>query len=83
MTEEMEEAFCSTIPMGRRGQPEEMANVYAFLASDEASYITGALYLVDGGITIAKTPLGKKVPDELRVPPTKNRHLEHQHEGRS
>ncbi|MFZ2414409.1 MAG: SDR family oxidoreductase [Minisyncoccia bacterium] len=36
-------------PIGRFGEPEEMANIFCFLASDEASYITGATYLGDGG----------------------------------
>ena len=38
------------VPLGRAGTPEEVAGVVAFLASDEARYITGASYLVDGGI---------------------------------
>lgn len=39
------------MPMGRLGQPEEIANVMAFLASDEASYMNGAAVTIDGGIT--------------------------------
>ncbi len=40
------------IPMGRAGTPEEMAAVVAFLASDEAAYITGQTLFVDGGLTL-------------------------------
>ena len=39
------------MPMGRLGKPEEIANVMAFLASDEASYMNGAAVTIDGGIT--------------------------------
>jgi NAD(P)-dependent dehydrogenase (short-subunit alcohol dehydrogenase family) len=45
------EALLRRIPLGRPGKPEEVAAVMAFLASDEASYVTGAAWTVDGGIT--------------------------------
>ncbi|HEX4585773.1 MAG TPA: 3-oxoacyl-ACP reductase FabG [Burkholderiaceae bacterium] len=40
------------VPLRRLGRPEEVANVYAFLASDEASYINGAVIEVAGGLTV-------------------------------
>lgn len=50
------DATLAAIPMGRLGTPEEMANVALFLASDLASYVTGAAFVADGGLT-AKTGL--------------------------
>ncbi len=47
------EALERAIPMRRPGQPEEVANAVAFLASDEASYITGQTLSVSGGLTMA------------------------------
>jgi len=40
------------VPLKRLGKPEEIANVYAFLASDEASYVNGAVIEVSGGMTV-------------------------------
>lgn len=42
-------------PMGRLGKPEEIANAFLFLVSDEASFVTGANLLVDGGFTAGKS----------------------------
>jgi NAD(P)-dependent dehydrogenase (short-subunit alcohol dehydrogenase family) len=82
MDKKLETMLLQATPMARRGTPEEVANVYAFLASDEASYVTGALYVVDGGITIAKGPVGKETPKALREQPEGELHdLEHQYEG--
>jgi NAD(P)-dependent dehydrogenase (short-subunit alcohol dehydrogenase family) len=44
-------AFAATIPLGRASQPEEIANVALFLASDLSSYVTGVTIPVDGGLT--------------------------------
>jgi len=46
------QSIISRVPLGRLGKPEEIANTYAFLASDEASFINGAVIEVGGGGTI-------------------------------
>lgn len=48
LPEEMVNRLLTTIPLGRMGTPEDIANAFAFLASDEASFITGAILQVDG-----------------------------------
>ena len=81
LDEAMAKSIDAVVPLGRRGTPEEMANIYAFLASDEASYVTGALWLADGGVTPAKGTMGANVPEELRRPPAGILPLRHSHDG--
>ena len=64
-----EETIVGSTAFGRRGTTEEVANVYAFLASDEASYVTGTLVLVDGATTIVHGLPGKQADDQARTPP--------------
>lgn len=46
------DALLKNIPLGRMGKPEEVAGLAAFLASDEAAYITGSTYVIDGGLMV-------------------------------
>ena len=48
----MKEAAVATIPLGRFGEVEDIAETVVFLASDKAKYITGQVICVDGGIAI-------------------------------
>ena len=52
MTEDVESPLMERIPLGRVGLPEEVAALAAFLASNEASYITGEVIRIDGGLAI-------------------------------
>ncbi len=48
-SDQMRDAVNAMIPMGRHGTPQEIANLFTFLASDEAAYITGQVFTIDGG----------------------------------
>lgn len=50
MPEQAQERLIAAIPVGRPGQPDDVANAYLFLASEEASFINGAVLSVDGGM---------------------------------
>jgi len=47
---ELEKALLTAIPLNRWGKPEEIAGLAVYLASDEAAYVTGATYFIDGGM---------------------------------
>jgi NAD(P)-dependent dehydrogenase (short-subunit alcohol dehydrogenase family) len=49
--EEQHRELLRTVPLGRQGLPEEVAEVMLFLASDDAAYVTGAVWAADGGMT--------------------------------
>ena len=51
ITPEYDQAVVSTIPMGRWGEPEDLAMLALFLACDESSWVTGGMYVIDGGFT--------------------------------
>ena len=52
LPQEMADRISAGIPMGRMGEPEDIANAFAFLASDQASYITGVTLRVDGAAIV-------------------------------
>ena len=52
MPEKVVNMMGDKVPLKRWGQPKDVANAYTFLASDEASYITGAVLNVDGGVVV-------------------------------
>ena len=52
LPEQVREAATAQIPLGRFGKPEDIANMAVYLASEKASYITGQIISVDGGMAI-------------------------------
>ena len=81
MSKKHEQMILDGTPMGRRGTPDEIAAAYLFLASDEASYVTGALFSVDGGITIGKGAIGAEADAQTKKEPTSELNLKHGKEG--
>jgi NAD(P)-dependent dehydrogenase (short-subunit alcohol dehydrogenase family) len=51
-TPENKASLVAEVPMGRLGRSEELANAIVFIASDQASYVTGHIFNVDGGHTL-------------------------------
>ena len=52
LPDKVREAMTANVPLGRGGKPEDVANAVLFLVSDEASYITGQVLHVDGGMVM-------------------------------
>jgi 3-oxoacyl-[acyl-carrier protein] reductase len=52
MPEKILEGLAAKTPLGRMGKPEDVANLYCWLASDEAAYISGTAISIDGGMVL-------------------------------
>ncbi|MBE0608819.1 MAG: SDR family oxidoreductase, partial [Dehalococcoidia bacterium] len=64
-------AFADWPPLGRSGVPEDIANAALWLASDEASYVTGQAIVVDGGITAGRRfgEMGERIASGFGIDP--------------
>ena len=82
MDEKAEESFIQTVALGRRGTTEEVANAFLFLASEEASFVTGSLFSVDGGI-IGGKGVGKDMPENMKEEPVGDLDIAHAHDGKT
>ena len=52
LNDEVKSKMLANIPLGRYGQPEDVANAIVFLCSEQASYITGQVLVIDGGMVM-------------------------------
>ena len=66
MTSRGEEVLAQSQPIRRAGQPEDIANMALFLASDESAWITGASMVVDGGFMARAQSFGPRTGEEWR-----------------
>ena len=66
-TQEAAQTIVDSTIVGRRATVEEIANVYAFLAGDEASFVTGVVWVVDGGVGISRGLPGRR--GDIPAPP--------------
>ena len=66
LTEQFRSLFLRHIPLGRMGQPEEIASAVVYLASDDAAYTTGQILTVSGGFGLATPVYGELVRQDFR-----------------